>query len=120
MKRKSIFFICLASMCMFAVLVVGAAAQQSHPGYPRMAPLSQYLMTYRAAEIALARSAAPAEVQMKRDVGKLEMCLLTHGGQCRTSVKVTAPAPDSDGAGMLFGQQRSPHLAIPRLAPDLV
>jgi hypothetical protein len=72
MKGKSIFFICLASTCMFAALVVGAAAQQPHPGYPRMAPLSQYLMTHRAAEIALTRSAAPAAVPMKPDVGKLE------------------------------------------------
>jgi len=89
MKRKSIFFIYLASTYMFAALVVGVAAQQPCPGYPHVASLSQYPMTDRAAEIALARSAAPAAVPMEPDVGKPEMCLLTHGGHCRTSVKVT-------------------------------
>jgi hypothetical protein len=34
MKRKSIFFICLAPTCMFAALVVGVAAQQLHPWSP--------------------------------------------------------------------------------------
>jgi len=57
MKRKSIFFIYLASTYMFAALVVGVAAQQPCPGYPHVASLSQYPMTDRAAEIALARSA---------------------------------------------------------------
>lgn len=54
----------LAATCIFAASVVSAvaAAQQPRASYPRMAPLSQYLMTDRAAEIALARSAAPAAI----------------------------------------------------------
>jgi hypothetical protein len=63
MKRKFCFFSYLATACMLAVLFVSAAAaQHPQPDYPRMAPLSQYLMTDRAAEIALARSAAPAAI----------------------------------------------------------
>ena len=63
MKRKVYFFSYLATTFMLAALFVsGAAAQHAQPNYPRMAPLSQYLMTDRAAEIALARSAAPAAI----------------------------------------------------------
>ena len=64
MKRKTRRFSCLALPCVLAGLAVGAmAATQSAPSsYPRMAPLSEYLMTDHAAEIALARSAAPAPI----------------------------------------------------------
>jgi hypothetical protein len=47
-------------------IVVGAAgqawAQDARVSYPRMSPLKQYLMSDRNAEIALARSAAPAAI----------------------------------------------------------
>ena len=64
MNRKVRRFSCLVATCLLAVLAVSAvaAAPQPAPGYPRMAPLSQYLMTDRAAEMALARSAAPAAI----------------------------------------------------------
>lgn len=63
MKRKVYFFSYLAATFMLAALFVSAAAaQHPQPDYSRMAPLSQYLMTDRAAEIALARSAAPATI----------------------------------------------------------
>lgn len=39
-----------------------ARAQQPAASYPAMAPLQEYLMTNRAAEVALARSAAPASI----------------------------------------------------------
>ncbi|MBE1162001.1 hypothetical protein [Dyella acidiphila] len=39
-----------------------ATAQDAAPSYPQMAPIEQYLMPDRAAEIALARSAAPASI----------------------------------------------------------
>ncbi|GLQ87892.1 hypothetical protein [Dyella flagellata] len=60
MKTNARFFSCLP-MC-FALIAAAAAAQQPPTSYPRMAPLSQYLMADRAAEIALARSAAPAAI----------------------------------------------------------
>jgi hypothetical protein len=40
----------------------GAMAQDATPSYPKMAPIDQYLMADRAAEIALARSAAPESI----------------------------------------------------------
>ena len=39
-----------------------AMAQDATPSYPKMAPVDQYLMADRAAEIALARSAAPESI----------------------------------------------------------
>jgi hypothetical protein len=52
---------------------VVAAAWQAHSqnaktAYPTMAPLDQYLMTDRNAEIALARSAAPAAISSDAEV----------------------------------------------------
>lgn len=50
------------------VLLVGlgtaqqAMAQNATPDYPKMAPIDQYLMADQAAEIALARSAAPESI----------------------------------------------------------
>lgn len=54
----------LAISCLFAAPLAGAAdsVQQAQHSYPRMAPLSQYLITDQAEEIALARSAAPAAI----------------------------------------------------------
>jgi hypothetical protein len=45
-----------------------ALAQTKKPPYAAMAPLDQYLMPDQAAEIALARSAAPASISGKADV----------------------------------------------------
>lgn len=70
------------------VALVGASsvgAQNSkgpHPSYPKMAPVSQYLMP-RDAEIALARSAAPASISNKAEV----LVLGRHGYE--TAVKGT-------------------------------
>src|SRR5260221_4871971 len=57
----------------FALLVVlgpayQAMAQDAKTPYPKMAPIDQYLMTDRDAEIALARSAAPESVSRDAEV----------------------------------------------------
>jgi hypothetical protein len=64
MKKKARFFSRLLVCCLPISMTASAVAfaQQAAHSYPRMAPLSQYLMTDRAAEIALARSAAPAAI----------------------------------------------------------
>src|ERR1700683_1230774 len=49
-----------------------ARAQDAKASYPSMAPLEQYLMEDRTAEIALARSAAPASIAKEADVMVLE------------------------------------------------
>jgi hypothetical protein len=64
----------IVSNTMFLALVVGSAAtlqmqaQSTQTPYPRMAPLDQYLMADRNAEIALARSAAPQSISDAAEV----------------------------------------------------
>ena len=57
---------------MFLMLMVGASwratAQDAKAPYPSMAPVEQYLMQDRAAEIALARSAAPESIARDAEV----------------------------------------------------
>src|SRR5271170_5153033 len=69
----------IAFQALAVIAVLGAAgqgyAQDSKANYPRMAPLSQYLMSDQQAEIALARSAAPAAVSRDATV----LVLKEHG-----------------------------------------
>jgi hypothetical protein len=64
MYRKIIKMIASGSFALF--VAIGAAsqtkAQDAKTAYPSMAPLDQYLVTDRNAEIALARSAAPEAI----------------------------------------------------------
>src|ERR1700677_1382303 len=64
MNRKR--FQAIASLSFVLILILGAAwqarAQSPQMSYPSMAPIEQYLMTDRNAEIALARSAAPEAI----------------------------------------------------------
>jgi len=61
------------------LVVVGAAprvlAQDASVAYPKMAPIDQYVMTDRGAEIALARSAAPESIARDAEV----LVLARHG-----------------------------------------
>src|SRR5437764_592252 len=64
-------------IAVFVVLgcVYEVMAQDAATAYPKMAPIEQYLMTDRDAEIALARSAAPESISRDADV----MVLGRHG-----------------------------------------
>lgn len=53
--------------CLIAILFLGVAPAAGAQPYPAMAPLNQYLMP-QDAEIALARSAAPASISGKAEV----------------------------------------------------
>src|ERR1700683_567977 len=70
MNRKIVKTIALASFSLAAAL--GGAeqtmAQDTKIPYPSMAPLDQYLMADRSAEIALARSAVPGSVARDAEV----------------------------------------------------
>jgi hypothetical protein len=70
MNRKIIRTVALRSFALVVVLgaVWQARAQDAKAPYPSMAPLDQYLMTDRNAEIALARSAAPASISSDAEV----------------------------------------------------
>jgi len=52
----------LGALALIVMLSVTAKAQDHSASYPGMAPIDQYLMTDRDAEIALARSAAPEAI----------------------------------------------------------
>lgn len=64
MRKNKIGATAIASFVLLAGLgmVHQAMAQDTTPNYPKMAPIDQYLMADRAAEIALARSAAPESI----------------------------------------------------------
>ena len=70
MERRPLGTLAVASFAW--ILVLGTAwqarAQESKPSYPSMAPVDQYLMTDRNAEIAMARSAAPEAISRDADV----------------------------------------------------
>src|SRR5246127_2355469 len=77
MKPKIVRTIALGAFASVAVLCVakpGRAADAKTP-YPSMAPLDQYLIADRNAEIALARSAAPPSISRDAKV----MVLGPHG-----------------------------------------
>jgi len=66
----------IAWTVLVAVLLLGAAssakAQKADGAYPRMAPLEQYLMADRDAEIVLAKSAAPKAISDDGEVMALD------------------------------------------------
>ena len=64
MRENKIGAILIKSYALLVVLSAAhqAMAQDAKTTYPRMAPIDQYLMPHREAEIALARSAAPESV----------------------------------------------------------
>jgi len=70
MKRKILTTITARSFAF--VVMLGAAwpaqAQDAKTPYPSMAPLEQYLIADRNAEIALARSAAPESISHDAEV----------------------------------------------------
>ena len=77
MNQKIVRTIALGSFALVIVLSIAwpAQAQDAKAPYPSMAPLDQYLMTDRNAEIALARTAAPPSIS--RDA--IVMVLGSHG-----------------------------------------
>jgi hypothetical protein len=77
MKRSRIQVSASRSIALFVLLaaVLQTKAQDSQTPYPNMAPIGQYLMADRNAEIALARSAAPPSISRDAAV----MILGNHG-----------------------------------------
>jgi hypothetical protein len=70
MRKNKLAVTTIASLALLAGLGMPhpAMAQDATPSYPKMAPLEQYLMPDKAAEIALARSAAPASISQDATV----------------------------------------------------
>src|SRR5580658_10445428 len=72
MKRNSLHSLRAVTAGFMLVLLLGVAgqarAQEAKGPYPSMAPLEQYLMADRAAEIAMARSAGPPSIAQDAEV----------------------------------------------------
>ncbi|MBZ5658540.1 MAG: hypothetical protein LAO56_25080 [Acidobacteriia bacterium] len=70
MRKKKVGAIAIKSFALLVVLGTAyqATAQDTTTPYPKMAPINQYLMTDRDAEIALARSAAPESISRDAEV----------------------------------------------------
>ena len=83
MTRKALTTLARTTFTLVAMLaaVCQAKAQDSRAPYPSMAPLDQYLIADRNAEIALARSAAPESISQDAEI----MVLGQHGYE--TAVK---------------------------------
>src|SRR5215469_9922784 len=79
--------VAMAARCIATVVMLGtswyAVSQDAQTPYPSMAPLDQYLIEDRSAEVALARSAAPESISRDAEV----MVLGRHGYE--TAVKGT-------------------------------
>jgi hypothetical protein len=83
MRKKKVHAIAIKSFALLVVLGTAyqARSQDATTPYPKMAPIDQYLMTDRGAEIALARSAAPESISGDAEV----LALGRHGFE--TAVK---------------------------------
>ena len=75
MRKKKVGAIAIKSFALLVVLGTAylstahqATAQDATTPYPNVAPVDQYLMTDRSAEIALARSAAPESISRDAEV----------------------------------------------------
>jgi len=70
MNRRIVRTLTLGRLSLVVMLIMAwqALARDAKAQYPNMAPLDQYLMTDRDAEIALARSAAPAAISSDAEV----------------------------------------------------
>jgi hypothetical protein len=70
MRKKNVRAIVISSFALLAVFGAAhqAMAQDATTMYPKMAPIDQYLMADRGAEIALARSAAPESISRDAEV----------------------------------------------------
>lgn len=77
MQGNKIAAIAVQSIALIAMFGAGqrATAQNATAAYPSMAPLEQYLMADRSAEIELARSAAPESISREAEI----MVLGRHG-----------------------------------------
>ena len=113
MRKCDVTIIALASLLL---LCAGAAiktdAQTEKSPYPAMAPLDQYLIANKDAEIALARSAAPASISDKADImvlGRDGYTTAVKGSNGFVCIVERSWASPSDQPGFWNPKMRAPH-----------
>jgi len=113
MRKHAVTTIALASLFLLLspCATIRVAAQDKSP-YPAMAPLDQYLIANKDAEIALARSAAPASISGKADVmvlGRDGYTTAVKGSNGFVCIVERAWASPSDQPGFWNPKMRAPH-----------
>jgi hypothetical protein len=114
MRKSDVSLIALVSLVLLLSIgsAVKAAAQAEKSPYPVMAPLDQYMIASKDAEIELARSAAPASISEKADVmvlsreGYITAAKGSNGFVC---IVERAWASPGDQPGFWNPKMRAPH-----------
>jgi len=114
MRKCDVMIVALASLLLLLSpgATIRAEAQVEKSPYPAMAPLDQYLIANKDAEIALARSAAPASISDKADVmvlGRDGYTTAVKGSNGFVCIVERAWASPSDQSGFWNPKMRAPH-----------
>jgi len=114
MRKCDVAIIALASLLLLLApgATIKAEAQAEKEPYPAMAPLEQYLIADKDAEIALARSAAPASISDKADVmmlGRDGYTTAVKGSNGFVCIVERSWATPSDQPGFWNPKMRAPH-----------
>ena len=125
MTKNTIGLVGLAFLAqgVFLLAVRPARAQEEKNPYPAMAPLSQYLIPDRNAEIALARSAAPPAISDKADVmvlGKDGYTTAEKGSNGFVCIVERSWANSSDAPQFWNPRMRAPHCFNPAAAKSFL
>src|ERR1700677_3011399 len=113
MRKSNVTILVLTSLFLMLapVAAIKAAAQSANAPYPSMAPLDQYLIANKDAEIALARSAAPVSISGKADVmvlGRDGYTTAVKGSNGFVCIVERAWASPSDQPGFWNPKMRAP------------
>jgi hypothetical protein len=114
MRKCDVTIIALASLLLLLSpgATIKAEAQTEKSPYPAMAPLDQYLIANKDAEIALARSAAPASISDKADImvlGRDGYTTAVKGSNGFVCIVERSWASPSDQPGFWNPKMRAPH-----------
>jgi len=114
MRKRDVTILAVASLILSlsSAAAIQAAAQAEKSPYPAMAPLDQYLSANKDAEIALARSAAPASISGNAEImvlGRDGYTAAVKGSNGFVCIVERAWASPSDQPGFWNPKMRAPH-----------
>ena len=114
MRKCDVMIVALASLLLLLSpgATINAEAQSEKDPYPAMAPPDQYLIADKDAEVALARSAAPASISGNADVmvlGRDGYTTAVKGSNGFVCIVERSWATPSDQPGFWNPKMRAPH-----------